>query len=113
MKARKKMKNKAEKKPALHIITESDDESGLFGQSSAKNQKMGQHQSLSTAGNFKSNLLAPQTLNFSDLSSIMAVEQEEDNLRFAKFEPATGKDCAMAIPISEMLLKEIADKIVV
>ena len=106
------MKTKAVKQPALHIITESDDESALFGRSSTKPQKLGQ-QSLSAAGNFKSNLLAPQALNFSDLSSIMAFEQDEENGRFVKFEPVTGKDCAMAIPISEMLLKELADKVVV
>ena len=119
-KTRNKIGIKGVKKPALEQITEFEDESDIFGRSSAEKrglQRKGRlltqpvHRTLKKTD---SNLIvAPQTLIFSDLSSIEASLCDELIGAFSTFFPVTGHECAMAIPISTMIIREMADNVVV
>lgn len=53
-----------------------------------------------------------QACNFSDLSSIMAVPQDNALANMLRFQPATGVECMDSIPLAVQLLHEIANKVV-
>lgn len=105
----------SKKKQPLDIINESDDESALFGKSSDAT-KVPQMQT----GQFGIHLHETQALqacNFSDLSSIAAYplqegEFEGDQNNQIKLEAPTGADCMRSIPISVMILRDLADAVI-
>ena len=57
--------------------------------------------------------IEPVAANFSDLSSIMAMPHEmADALDNFKFEPPTREFCMMSIPISDLILRDLVNKVV-